>query len=225
LAIFDQGAENYDQWYQTRIGKHADQVETNCAFQLFKVKAGMRILDIGCGTGIFCLKIAQKGAFVTGIDLSEKMLTIAREKAKKEKVDIDFRQMNCQNLEFPDHFFDGVISMATVEFIVHPQKMISEMFRVCKGGGNILIGSINRESEWGRLYQDPEYQKIIPVFKKASFKSTEDLVKFRKDDLVTTKECLFIPPDIPDSEISLRKEEEFSLKRRGGFFCVLWKKK
>lgn len=225
MAIFDQEAENYDQWYKTIIGRHADQVETNCAFQLFEVRPGMRILDVGCGTGNFCIKLAHKGALITGIDLSEKMLTIAQKKAEKEKVDIEFIKMDCQNLQFPDNFFEGVISMATVEFIYNPQKMIAEMFRVCKNRGQILIGTINRESDWGRLYQDPEYLKNVPVFKNAYFKSPEDLIKFRKDALITTKECLFIPPDIPELEISEEKEKEFSSKRRGGFFCTLWQKK
>jgi ubiquinone biosynthesis O-methyltransferase len=225
LAIFDGEAADYDQWYETRIGKYADQVETDCALDLFQVKPGMHILDVGCGTGNFSVKLACKGAIVTGVDISEKMLELAHKRALREKLDIEFQQMDCQNLKFPDHFFDGVLSMATIEFIPDSQKMIMEMFRVCKKGGSILVGTINRESGWGRLYQDPEFQKKVPVFKHAYFKSPVDLSKIREESLIAVKECLYIPPDIPDSDISQKKEEKLSSINRGGFFCILWKKK
>lgn len=225
MAIFDGEANNYDQWYNTRIGQYADRIETDCAFNLFQVKPGMRILDAGCGTGIFSIKLARKGAIVTGIDISEKMLVIARKRALQEKLGIAFKQMDSLNLKFPDHFFDGVLSMATIEFIPDPQQMMDEMFRVCRTGGLILVGTINRESDWGRLYQNPEFQKNVPVFKYAHFKSPADLSKLRKESLIAVQECLFIPPDTPDSEISLKKEREWSSLNRGGFFCVLWKKK
>jgi len=225
MALFDQEAENYDKWYETKMGSHVDRVETDCAFRLFQVKPGMRILDVGCGSGNFSLKLAHKGAIVTGIDVSEKMLAIAAEKANQERVDIKFVQMNSLDLQFPNEHFDAVISMATVEFIPEPQEMIEEMFRVCKRGGPVLVGTINRESDWGRLYQDPEFQKNIPVFEDADFKSPEDLSKIKEDSLIGSKECLFLPPDTPESEISQEKERELSASNRGGFFCILWQKR
>jgi len=224
LEIFDKEATNYDNWYETRLGKHVDLEETECAFSLFHINPGMNILDVGCGTGNFSIKLAEKGVLVTGIDVSEKMLNEAGEKAKKEKLNIRFMKMDSQNLKFPDEYFDGVISMATIEFVPDPETMINEMFRVCKKGGNILLGTINRESEWGRLYQNPEFQREAPVFKSAILKSPEDLMKYRKEALVQVKECLFIPPVIPESEISIEKEIELAGKNEGGFFCIFWQK-
>ena len=225
MAIFNQEAKNYDQWYETRIGHYADRVETECAFRLFPIEPHMRVLDVGCGTGNFSIKCAHKGALVTGIDISENMLTIARKKARQEKVKVEFKQMNCQDLQFPEHFFDSVLSMATIEFITEPRKMIAEMFRVCKKGGSILVGTINRESDWGQLYQDPVFQEKVPVFRYAHFKTAKDLMSFKKDAFIAVRECLFLPPDIAESEISPEKENELSSRNHGGFFCVLWKKK
>ena len=224
MALFDKEAVNYDHWYETKIGKHVDRVETDCAFQLFQVKPGMHILDVGCGTGNFSLKLAHKGANVVGIDISEKMLTIARKRAMQEEISIEFKKMDSQNLQFPDNCFDGVFSMVTIEFILDPGKLIAEMFRVCKKDGPVLVGTINRESDWGRLYQDSEFQKNVPVFKDADFKSPEDLSKIKENNLVAIKECLFIPPDIPETEISQAKERELSARNSGGFFCILWQK-
>ncbi len=224
MAIFNGEAGNYDKWYETKLGAHVDKVETECALSLFKIEPGMHLLDVGCGTGNFSMKLAQRGASVVGIDTSREMLTIARKKARQEKLDIEFKEMDCLNLQFPDEAFDGVLSMAAIEFISDYPEMILEMFRVCKKGGPILVGTINRDSSWGRLYLDREYQKKVKVFQYAHFRTPEELSKIKNDFLIETKECLFIPPDSPESEISSVKEEEFSRYHRGGFFCVLWQK-
>lgn len=224
MALFNGEAKDYDKWYETKIGEHADRVETECALYLFKVVPGMRLLDVGCGTGNFSIKLARQGASVVGIDISREMLVIAEKKAEQEELDIEFKEMNGLNLLFPDETFDGVLSMATIEFIPDYPEMISEMFRVCKKGGSILVGTINRDSAWGRLYQDPEYQKKARIFQYAHLKTPEELSRLRNNSLIDTRECLFIPPDLPESEISSVKEEELSQYNRGGFFCVLWQK-
>jgi ubiquinone/menaquinone biosynthesis C-methylase UbiE len=225
LTLFDKEATNYDKWYETKIGEYADQVETNCAFNLFQPKPGMKILDVGCGTGNFSIKMASQGVNVTGVDISEKMLEFARNRAAQEKLAIEFRTMDTQNLTFQDNFFDGVFSMATIEFVSEPDKMIEEMFRVCKKGGPVVVGTINKDSTWGELYQDPEFQKNVPVFKYADLKVPKDLSKIKQEYLIKVSECLFLPPDTPETEISLEQEKKLSTSNRGGFFCVLWRKK
>ncbi len=225
MTIFDKEATKYDKWYDTKIGEYADQVETNCAFNLFQPKPGMKILDVGCGTGNFSIKMARQGINVTGIDISEKMLEFAHSRASQEKLAIEFRKMDTQNLTFQDNIFDGVFSMATIEFVSDPNKMIEEMFRVCKKGGPIVVGTINRDSTWGQLYRDPEFQENVPVFKYADLKAPEDLSRIKQEFLIKVSECLFLPPNAPETEISLEKEKELSTSNRGGFFCVLWRKK
>jgi ubiquinone/menaquinone biosynthesis C-methylase UbiE len=225
LTLFDKEATNYDKWYETKIGEYADQVETNCAFNLFQPKPGMKILDVGCGTGNFSIKMASQGVNVTGVDISEKMLEFARNRAAQEKLAIEFRTMDTQNLTFQDNFFDGVFSMATIEFVSEPDKMIEEMFRVCKKGGPVVVGTINKDSTWGELYQDPEFQKNVPVFKYADLKVPKDLSKIKQEYLIKVSECLFLAPDTPETEISLEQEKKLSTSNSGGFFCVLWRKK
>ncbi len=51
MAVFDREAMEYDQWYQSTMGKFADEVETKLAFSMLKPKKGMKVLDVGCGTG------------------------------------------------------------------------------------------------------------------------------------------------------------------------------
>jgi len=227
MPIFDQIAASYDQWYKTKIGEFADKAETDCAFSLFQIKTGMHILDVGCGTGNFSMKLAQKGAQVTAIDISDEMLNIARQKAVESNLSIDFKNMHSLKLQFPDDTFDGVFSMATIEFISDNdvKKMLSDMFRVCKKGGPVLVGTINRESNWGKLYQDKSFQKKAPLFKHAFLKTPAEISQFEKDSLIAVKECLFLPPDISEEDISKEKDEQLSQISRGGFFCILWQKK
>lgn len=223
MAIFDKEAVNYDVWYKTKFGSFIDKVETDLCLNLFKVDKNIRVLDIGCGTGNFSIKLAKMGCKVTAIDISDEMLKIAKEKAKNEGLDIEFHNMDLYNLEFEDGYFDAVFSMAAFEFVKESQKAINEIFRVVKESGKILIGTINKDSKWGELYLSEEFQKNT-VFKYADFKTIEDLKRLNSDKLLDTGECLFIPPTSEETDINIDKEKELSKTERGGFICALWKK-
>lgn len=224
MAIFDKEAKMYDEWYKTKLGNFIDEVETKCVFDLFKVQKDMKVLDVGCGTGNFSIKLAKMGCEVIGIDISDDMLKVAEDKAKKEGLNIKFYNMDVYNMEFEYNYFDGIISVTAFEFLKDPEKAIEEMFRVLKPNGYLLIGTINKDSEWGEMYLSKEFQENT-VFKYADFKTVEDMKSYKKDHLVDIKECLFIPPNIEEENISMDKEIELAQKgKRGGFICVLWKK-
>lgn len=221
MAIFDKEAKSYDSWYKTKLGSFIDKVETDLAFRLFKPQKGMKILDIGCGTGNFSIKLAKMGCKVVGIDISDEMLNIAKEKAENEGLEIEFYNMDVYNLKFQDNYFDGAFSMAAFEFIKEPERAIEEIFRVVKKGSQIMIGTINKDSKWGELYLSEEFQKNS-VFKYADFKTLDDLKKLRTEKLVKTGECLFIQPSASEDEITIENEERLSKTERGGFICALW---
>lgn len=223
MAIFDNQAMHYDGWYKSKMGQFVDDVETQLAFRMFTPMKGMRILDVGCGTGNFSIKLAEMGCKVTGIDISEEMLKIAREKVKAKGLEVDFHQMDAYHLEFEENSFDGVFSMAAFEFITEPQKAYDEMYRVLKPGGQLLIGTIHGNSSWGRLYMSKAFRENS-VFQHADFKTLEELENLDRKNLVSSGECLFIPPDAPEEEITMEREEELSKTERGGFICALWKK-
>lgn len=223
MAIFDDIAESYDSWYQEKIGSFADKVETELAFRLFKPEKGMKVLDVGCGTGNFSIKLARLGCDVTGIDISERMLQLARRKSKQQGFNITFRNMDVCDLNFPDESFDAVFSMATIEFVAEPEKAVNEMFRVAKKGAQILIGTIQRNSRWGRLYMSEDFQKNT-VFKHARFLTLEELTSLWRNNLVSSGECLFIPPDATPEDFSAENEEKMSRSEKGGYICALWRK-
>ncbi|EOD00680.1 class I SAM-dependent methyltransferase [Caldisalinibacter kiritimatiensis] len=223
MAVFDNEANSYDAWYESKLGKFVDKVEKECAFELFSPRKGMKVLDVGCGTGNYSIELAKMGCEVVGIDISDEMLDIAKNKAKENNLDIEFYNMDVYNIKFDDESFDAVFSMAAFEFIKEPEKAIEEIFRVVKKDGQVLIGTINKKSAWGELYLSEEFQKNS-IFKYAQFKTLDELKKLKSNYLVDTAECLFIPPNIDEKDISMEKEKDLSNMERGGFICVLWKK-
>lgn len=223
MAIFDDKAIDYDVWYKNKMGKFADDVETKLAFSVFTPTEGMRVLDVGCGTGNFSIKLAEMGCKVIGVDVSEEMLKIAREKIREKGLNIEFHQIDVYDISFNDNEFDAVFSMAAFEFIKEPKQAYNEMFRVLKPGGQLLIGTIHRDSSWGKLYMSKSFQEST-IFKYADFKSLEELEALDKKNLVSSGECLFIPPDALEQDITMEKEEQLSKTEGGGFICALWRK-
>lgn len=223
MAVFNGFASEYDNWYNEKRGKFIDQLETDLVFGLIKVHEGMKILDIGCGTGNFSIKLAKMGCHITGIDVSEKMLLIAGEKASEQNINIDFINMDAKKLKFADNEFDLVISMAAIEFIDDMPSVMDEIFRVVKTGGQVLIGTINGDSDWGKLYKSKQLSKNT-VFEFADFKTLKDMKTWKKENLIKTGECLYILPLADESEYSFERESELAGKKKGGYICAMWRK-
>ena len=96
------------------------------------------ILDVGTGTGFFAILLAEKRHRVEGIDLTPAMLEEARWMAKQRTLDITFREMDAQNLAYPDGTFDVVISRNLTWTLPDPESAYAEWFRVLKPGGVLL---------------------------------------------------------------------------------------
>lgn len=223
MTVFDDQAKTYDQWYTTPLGRHVDETETRCAFELLKPEPDMKVLDVGCGTGNFSIKLARLGCVVAGIDISKEMLSVAAQKATREGVRVDFRPMDVNSMVFSSGTFDAVISMAAMEFMKNQSSAIDEMFRVLKKGGVLLVGTINRLSPWGELYLKAG-KESGSIFHHAGFLVMEELKSFRPEKLVSTSECLFIGPDADEADIDPDKENTLVEPGKGGFLCAMWRK-
>jgi len=146
---FNQCAPLYDQWYQTRRGRIYDHVEKKTVDQLLGINLpGMKLLDMGCGTGHWSLHFSEKGFHVTGIDLSTAMIQIARQ---KQIPNSRFEIADGCNLPFENDCFDVAAAITVLEFAAKPELMISEMVRcIKKRGGTILIGVLNTLSRYNQ---------------------------------------------------------------------------
>jgi ubiquinone biosynthesis O-methyltransferase len=225
MAIFDNVASDYDAWYTDKKGSFVDTVETELAFKMIQVENGMKVLDVGCGTGNFSIKLAKMGCSVTGIDISDNMLDIARKKAEEENLDIQFLHMNLNELNFKENKFDAVFSMAAFEFVDDEDapKALEGMLKVVKKNGQVLIGTISSNSSWGKLYQDESFKKNT-VFEYAKFKTLDEMKGWNIEKLVDSGQCLFISPLSPEEDYNYEKENELAGNTVGGYICALWKK-
>ena len=110
--------------------------------------AGKRALDVGCGGGILTEAMARAGAKVTGIDLSEKALSVARLHQLESGVEVDYRLVAAEALatEAPAGF-DVVTCMELLEHVPDPGSVVAACARLVKPGGVAVFSTINRNAK------------------------------------------------------------------------------
>jgi SAM-dependent methyltransferase len=135
----------YDAWYGTAFGSLCHRLEKDALFSLAKFNPGDKILDAGCGTGVYLEELLRLGQDVTGVDEDGDMLEYASSSRGKGATLI---KAALQDLPFEPSTFDKVISVCTLEFIDGPLNALKEMARVLKKDGILLIGFLNRNSPW-----------------------------------------------------------------------------
>ncbi len=102
---------------------------------------GKKVLDLGCGTGRLTDLLLNNGGEVSGIDVSEKMLEVARKKYPW----VNFAQADAENLPFKDDEFDVVVSAFVIVHFKDLQKLFDEVCRVLKSGGIFVLTNINQK--------------------------------------------------------------------------------
>lgn len=220
MAMFDQAAATYDQWYTTAVGRVVEEVEWRCALDLMDLTPGMHILDAGCGTGRFAKLMVERGCRVTGVDQSPGMLAEARKRLSDEGK-VSLIEGDLQKLPFEADHFDLVVSMATFAFLEDPLAVLDELFRVVKPGGRVVVGIITAEGAWGRLYKSEAFRED-PVFSRARFLRPEELAEHHGSEWVRTSGCLYLEPE--EEPFTAENDRILAGKRKAGFACLLWEK-
>ncbi len=109
------------------------------AIRNLSVKPNERVLEVGVGTGL-ALPMYPRHCRIVGIDLSEGMLSRARERAQQQGMDhVELHRMDAGAMEFPDSSFDTVVAAYVVTAVPDYRSVVNEMIRVCRPGGRIIM--------------------------------------------------------------------------------------
>jgi len=136
-AIFDKYAQHYDSWFMTPVGRKVFDLELDTLLEVINPSQGMKLLDVGIGTGLFALEFTKKGVDVSGIDPSREMVAIAGKRG------LNAKRGTGEKIPFADNVFDVVLSMSSMEFSSDPDMFISEMVRVARPSALIVVAVLN----------------------------------------------------------------------------------
>lgn len=153
--FFDRLAPYYDLIYDKKL---KEKTKEEIAFiQNFLSKNDNKILDIACGTGRHLIELKRIGYDIIGVDISEKMLQIAKNKINNLKYNIKFIQSNMQNLPLINQSIDMIICLFSsfCHLLTHvsQQKATSEIYRILRKGGKVIIDVANwnwLQKQWDR---------------------------------------------------------------------------
>lgn len=132
------------------IVDYEQNVRSEIVLNYLSPKKGDKILDIGCGNARDIVYIVEKGAEVTGIDISEGMIV----EAKKDLEVLGYKNITLEvgdatNLDYADNQFDKVLCSEVIEHIPNADKALDEICRILKPGGKLVLSTPNPVSWYG----------------------------------------------------------------------------
>lgn len=143
---------------------------------------GWRLLEVGCGAGVDLARFAEGGADVTGIDLAPRAIELAVQNFAHRNLPGNFSVMDGEEMGFPNDWFDVVYAHGVLQYTANARKMVREIYRVLRPGGEALMMVYNKYS-WlhalskltgvalehqdapgFRLYSIPEFKRLLRAF-------------------------------------------------------------
>lgn len=217
--------------YDALADHYAEDVTSNCYNAEFEFPAttdlvpdvaGNRVLDAGCGTGLYTEWLLEEGAEVVGVDASEEMLAHARE-AVGDRAELHSGNL-AEPLEFADDgAFDGVVSALVLDYVEDWNRTFAEFHRVLRPGG-FLVFSTNHPFDEFPLPDDADYHEVergvhdwgveIPYYRRPLEEIFDPLLEagFRLDRVVEPQ---------PTEEFRRQRPERYEKEsRRPVFLCV-----
>jgi SAM-dependent methyltransferase len=211
VSHFDEIAHDYDESLPPHVVEH--YLQKRVAFIRGHVPRG-KILDVGCGTGALAQRLAEVGYDVTGVDPSDGMLDVLRERAPS----ITAVHADGTELPFEDNSFDLAYCVAVMHHVAEPgavRRTLTEMARVTRTGGRVLVWDHNpRNPYWknlmGRVPQDTGDERLIPE---------EELLSGLRAggaEPLLSAQLGFVPDFVPPRGLRLAQRAERAVERIPG---------
>jgi ubiquinone/menaquinone biosynthesis C-methylase UbiE len=127
-------------WYARNVGKDLAPYQQLAERIARELPLGADILDLACGPGYLAIAFAALGRYrVTGLDISDSFIRIARAKAQEAGVSLKLRKGNAADMPFAETCFDAVLCRAAFKNFSRPGVALNEIYRVLKPGGFAVI--------------------------------------------------------------------------------------
>src|SRR5450432_2182695 len=127
--------------------------------RLARPPAGGKVLDLGCGSGVFTDLLSRRGLDASGLDISPKLLALARKKYSA----LTFIEGDVEALPFPDASVDGILLSGLVHHLPDVSRCAAEVHRVLKPAGRFMAFDPNRANPFMFLYRDHSSPFYSPV--------------------------------------------------------------
>ena len=138
----------YAKWRASELGAITEGLERRLMLELIGGVSGKRVREVGCGDGGLAVELARRGAEMTAIDMSDHMIAAAQERAKQAGVKLSFHVGPAEALPFEAAQFDLVVAQTILCFVKDGSPAFSEIARVLRPGGKLVIGELGRWSTW-----------------------------------------------------------------------------
>lgn len=186
----------YRAWRASELDRITDRIEEELILGLIGPVEGKRVLDVGCGDGMLSVTMAEAGAHVTGLDADPHMLAAARERASKVEAKVTFIEGDARQLPFADDTFDVVVAITVLCFVVDTDRAMSEMARVLRPGGHLVISELGRHSLWAAKRRLSGWLGSM-TWRAAQFRTVHDLQHLAtaaRLDVVQVRGAVYYPP-------------------------------
>ena len=134
------------EFFQDLEEYHFDKLHHLLALIPFDELSGQRVLDVGCGTGVDLARFARGGARAVGVDLAESAVRLAQQNVGHQRLPACLLVGDGEHLPFADHQFDFVFAHGVVQYTANGRRLVEEVRRVLKPGGQAVFQGYNRIS-------------------------------------------------------------------------------
>jgi len=148
-------------WYATLTKKSLDDFKALARRTAEQLPPHSRVLEVAPGPGYFAIELAKLGDYrITGLDISETFVEIARANAAKANVRVEFHRGNASSMPFGNDAFDYIVCRAAFKNFSEPYRALVEMHRVLKPGGQALIIDLRRDASYESIQQAVDAMKV-----------------------------------------------------------------